>query len=438
MSTLLFALAPLLAAAAGDPWVVIVAGSNGYQNYRHQADACHAYQVALNNGVPKGNIITMLYDDIANNEGNPFMGKLFNTVDGSDVYGGCVIDYTGMATSMETFFRVLHGNATAQVPRVLGSGPDDNVFIYYTDHGAPGYVTFPSGPAMHATDLSDALVTMQQRGRYGKLLIYMDACNTGSMFAGGLLKAPNALAVAAALATEESYAAYCPPYDKVISENNREAFSCLGDVMSIQWMLDSARGGGGAAVTVGSQIAVVANRTLNGHVLNRDHNSHLVVFGDMSIKDMPVTAFQGPKAAAALSTTAAAAPVQQDAGVPRTSSRDVPLLLARHRVATAPAEGGAFAAAERALASVLASRARADDRFHTLATRCGDATWVEREVSQSFFMDREVVGCYKNLLAHTAKAWGAMDDYSLKYSGLLANLCGELGAAAVQCVVNAV
>jgi hypothetical protein len=26
-------------------WVVIVAGSNGYQNYRHQADACHAYQV---------------------------------------------------------------------------------------------------------------------------------------------------------------------------------------------------------------------------------------------------------------------------------------------------------------------------------------------------------------------------------------------------------
>jgi glycosylphosphatidylinositol transamidase (GPIT) subunit GPI8 len=41
-----FALAATLAAgAATDHWAVIVAGSNTYANYRHQADACHAYQV---------------------------------------------------------------------------------------------------------------------------------------------------------------------------------------------------------------------------------------------------------------------------------------------------------------------------------------------------------------------------------------------------------
>jgi legumain len=28
---------------ATDHWAVIVAGSNGFWNYRHQADACHAY-----------------------------------------------------------------------------------------------------------------------------------------------------------------------------------------------------------------------------------------------------------------------------------------------------------------------------------------------------------------------------------------------------------
>ena len=50
--------------------------------------------------------------------------------------------------------------------RVLTSTEEDNVFIIYTDHGAPGYVTFPSGPAMHAGDLNDALVKMQAARRY--------------------------------------------------------------------------------------------------------------------------------------------------------------------------------------------------------------------------------------------------------------------------------
>lgn len=69
-------------------WAVLVAGSNGYYNYRHQvftklhsfsvscmscsiqiflqADVCHAYQVLRKHGIPAENIITLMYDDIAN------------------------------------------------------------------------------------------------------------------------------------------------------------------------------------------------------------------------------------------------------------------------------------------------------------------------------------------------------------------------------------
>ena len=39
-------------AATTDNWAVLVAGSNTYANYRHQADICHAYQVVLSKGVP--------------------------------------------------------------------------------------------------------------------------------------------------------------------------------------------------------------------------------------------------------------------------------------------------------------------------------------------------------------------------------------------------
>jgi len=48
-------------------WAVLVAGSSGYDNYRHQADVCHAYQILHKNGIPDSNIVVMMYDDIAHN-----------------------------------------------------------------------------------------------------------------------------------------------------------------------------------------------------------------------------------------------------------------------------------------------------------------------------------------------------------------------------------
>ena len=46
---------------------LLIAGSNGIQNYRHQADLAHSYHLLLDKGVPAGNIVVMMYDDIANN-----------------------------------------------------------------------------------------------------------------------------------------------------------------------------------------------------------------------------------------------------------------------------------------------------------------------------------------------------------------------------------
>ena len=56
-------------------WAVLVAGSNGYYNYRHQADICHAYHILRRNGIPDERIIVMMYDDIANNTNNPTQGS---------------------------------------------------------------------------------------------------------------------------------------------------------------------------------------------------------------------------------------------------------------------------------------------------------------------------------------------------------------------------
>ena len=60
--------------AKGEKWAVLVAGSNGWWNYRHQADVCHAYQILKENGFPEERIITMRYDDIPDNYANPLPG----------------------------------------------------------------------------------------------------------------------------------------------------------------------------------------------------------------------------------------------------------------------------------------------------------------------------------------------------------------------------
>lgn len=59
-------------------WALLIAGSAGWGNYRHQADVCHSYQVLRRGGLRADHIVVMMYDDIASNFENPVPGKIFN------------------------------------------------------------------------------------------------------------------------------------------------------------------------------------------------------------------------------------------------------------------------------------------------------------------------------------------------------------------------
>ena len=83
----------------GTNWAVLIAGSNSWFNYRHQADVFHTYKMLIQQGFKEENIIVFAYDDIASNIRNPFPGKVFNKPsyggEGVDVYEGVTIDYSG-------------------------------------------------------------------------------------------------------------------------------------------------------------------------------------------------------------------------------------------------------------------------------------------------------------------------------------------------------
>lgn len=157
-------------------WAVLVAGSNTYSNYRHQADVFHAYQTLIRSGFDKEYIITFAYDDIANSVSNPYKGKVFNkpsyTNAGVDVYAGVTIDYRGADVTPDNFLAALEGNeAATKGKKVLKKTPNDKVFIFFSDHGSPGLIAFPS-KYLYADQLLQAFNKIT--GKFDKLVFYLE------------------------------------------------------------------------------------------------------------------------------------------------------------------------------------------------------------------------------------------------------------------------
>ena len=185
--TLLLAGSPAFAAKHA----VLVAGSNGFHNYRHQADIAHAYSILVKGGVPADNIVVTMFDDIAHALKNKFKGQLFNRPDAPDgtappdVYGPVKdhIDYRKHHVSPKNFLKVLTGDSSAPGSE-LTSGPDDDVFVYFADHGGRGILGFPNlinfppipGKVLHADELNTALQTMKSKNMFKRLVFYVEAC----------------------------------------------------------------------------------------------------------------------------------------------------------------------------------------------------------------------------------------------------------------------
>ena len=64
----------------------------------------------------------MMYDDVVNDDENPFPGQLFNAPGSSatDVYRGVRKDYTGKTVTAKNFLSVITGDAAAM--KGIGSG----------------------------------------------------------------------------------------------------------------------------------------------------------------------------------------------------------------------------------------------------------------------------------------------------------------------------
>ncbi|GBG73201.1 hypothetical protein CBR_g12919 [Chara braunii] len=265
----------------GRRWAVLVAGSFGYWNYRHQADVCHAYQVLSKNGLQEENIIVFMYDDIAFHEDNPRPGTIINSPNGVNVYKGVPKDYTGRDVRTSVFLNVLAGNKAAVrgigSEKVLASGPSDHVFLFYSDHGGPGVLGMPNSQLLYADELNGVIKGMHEAGAFLEMVVYLEACESGSVFEGLLRPEWNVYATTASNAQESSWATYCP-YSQLAPPQGFE--TCLGDLYSVAWIEDSETNDL-TRETLLEQYLVVSNRT--AHAEGFMIGSHVMQYGNMDI-----------------------------------------------------------------------------------------------------------------------------------------------------------
>jgi legumain len=180
----------------------------------------------------------MSYNDAVNAKENPIPGKLFNKPNGTDVYAGCKIDYEGDDCNSKNFINILKGNSSGIVGgngKVLKSDENSKVFVYFVDHGAPGFIYFPDieNDKLYGDVINATLYQMYTTKMYKELVLYMEACYSGSLFEGILPEAWNIYVMTAANPHEPSRAAYCHPQDYIGDIHMK---TCLGDVFSVSWM----------------------------------------------------------------------------------------------------------------------------------------------------------------------------------------------------------
>jgi legumain len=397
-------LVAILGVALADNWAVIVAGSNGWYNYRHHADVCHSYHIVSGNGIPDSNIIVMLYDDVANAQQNPVPGKLFNKpteagTPGVDVYEGCQKDYTGQDVTPANFLKIITGDAKGMEGigsgKVLKSGPNDKVFINFADHGATGLIAFPAGGYLYADKLMQGLQTMHDNTMYKELVFYMEACESGSMFNNILPTNLNIFATTAADTSESSWGTYCPPDDKV---NGVSIGSCLGDLYSVNWMEDSDST---QTETLEAQYKKVVKETVKSHPMQ---------FGTMTFNTEPIGDFQSEEKS--LRRNKASTPDMRKTSV---DSRDNKMHMLYHKYLTT---GENFSE----LHAELRHRDQSDSTFKKIAVRATGA-----ELGAKLYEDKAIevsnFDCLRQAVDTYEKYCEQLSDYSLKYVRVLKNLC---------------
>ena len=202
--------------ALTDQYAVLVQGSDGFINYRHQADVLNIYQALRRGGYPDDHIILITDATMAAQSRNPQPGTVRNAPGGPDLLGGtdqlpkAVVDYDSGDLSARDIADILMGRASSRLPIVLPQDAGNNVLFFWSGHGrsqsqggADEFVWRDTRAGQGFT--ADMLRQTASQMQFRKLLIAAEPCY-GECVIRAVEGIPGVLAMSGASAAEQSWA----------------------------------------------------------------------------------------------------------------------------------------------------------------------------------------------------------------------------------------
>ncbi len=183
-------------------WALLVAASKGWGNYRFQADVLAMYHILRDHGYDDDHIVMIAEDDLAYNPENKNdrgAVRIFET--GDNIYVPSAIDYKLTNLSPDGLDSVMLGLSSQQLPHVIGSTNNDNVFIFWSGHGLPKQLDFGDSRVITYSRFHENLAIIPHR----KMLVITETCYSGGL--GATCEGvPGLLFITAASPTEECHA----------------------------------------------------------------------------------------------------------------------------------------------------------------------------------------------------------------------------------------
>ena len=406
----------LIAFASAAEWAVLLAGSSGYENYRHQADVAHMYGILTDHKFDPDHIITLMYGDIPTSKENPYPGTIYNHPGyrQRNYQEGLVIDYSKEHhLTRDLYVAILLGDEKTvselsgiEHPKVLKSTAEDNIFLYYIDHGADGVVAMPEGKCLTSDMLIETFQKMHEKKMYKRMVYYLESCNAGTMWEE-LPTDINVYALSSTEPGESSWGTYCPPDDEIEGVN---LGTCLGEVWSCFWLEQD-------------DVADLKTLTLQKQFDDAKEftkTSHPLQFGDMEIAKDVLVNYISADVSRRKNLRSSSKPTKQ------WNSRDIQMLYWKNRALNENDKE-----AYDMYMKVVERNLNADRYFQKLAKKVmgKDDTMLDTYISKKNWP------CY-NAVLDKYQSMYEFTDYSLQYARTLANIC-SLYKGKVEDILNA-
>lgn len=195
-----------------DKWAILVQGSEGWADYRHQADVLNVYQMLKRNGWPDDHIIVIISDDLANDSRNKFPGEVRTKINAPDLYKTAKIDYSTDTLTVADIKDILLGKQSSHLPIVLNTTDQSDILLFWSGHGMAETSVKPNcfywrgeKSILSETEFRETLQKMFDEKRYRKMLMLLEPCHSRNM-AQQTDHMPGMMAIAAADGSESSFA----------------------------------------------------------------------------------------------------------------------------------------------------------------------------------------------------------------------------------------